>query len=71
MVQAFIKFSQGKLIKANEHGNPTWNEQAYPESFNGGVALFIVSKDAPRDSFIIRLRPLLDRKTQWPSPRRP
>jgi hypothetical protein len=28
-------------VRANEHGNPVWDENAYPGSFNGGVVLFI------------------------------
>ena len=26
-------------IKADENGSPTWNEKAYPESFDGGTVL--------------------------------
>jgi hypothetical protein len=31
-------------IKADENGSPTWNEKAYPESFDGGTVLFLTSK---------------------------
>jgi hypothetical protein len=31
-------------IKADENGSPTWNEKAYPESFDGGIVQFLASK---------------------------
>jgi hypothetical protein len=31
-------------IKADENGSPTWDETAYPESFSGGIVLFLASK---------------------------
>ena len=31
-------------IKANENGSPTWDETAYPESFSGGIVLFLASE---------------------------
>jgi hypothetical protein len=31
-------------IKADENGRPTWNERAYPESFDGGIVRFLASK---------------------------
>jgi len=31
-------------IKADENASPTWNEKAYPESFDGGIVQFLASK---------------------------
>jgi hypothetical protein len=31
-------------IKADENGSPTWDETAHPESFSGGIVLFLASK---------------------------